>query len=83
MNIKRDFTCLRTAPIEIANCHWIIRLHNIYKIEYIRFPSPTRARKRGSAQDATKFNSVELSRFTLAIQPIMYRCHELSLQRIE
>ena len=43
----------------------------------------TRARKRGAAQDATKFNSAELSRFTPAIQPIMYRCHELSLQRIE
>ena len=24
---------------QIANCLWIIRLHNIYKIEYIRFPS--------------------------------------------
>ena len=43
----------------------------------------TRGRKRGAAQDATKFNSAELSRFTQAIQPIMYRCHELSLQRIE
>ena len=43
----------------------------------------TRARKRGAAQDATKFNSAELSRFTPAIQPIMYRCQELSLQRIE
>ena len=46
----------------------------------------TRVRKRSSAQDAAKFNSVELSRFTPrtpAIQPIMYRCHEFSLQRIE
>ena len=46
----------------------------------------TGARKRSSAQDATKFNSVELSRFkprTPAIHPIMYRCHELSVQRIE
>ena len=43
----------------------------------------TRARKRGAAPYATKFNSAELSRFTPAIQPIMYRCQELSLQRIE
>ena len=46
----------------------------------------TRVRKRSSAQDATKFNSVELSRFTPrtpAIQPIMYRCHAFRLQRIE
>ena len=35
------------------------------------------------APDATKFNSAELSRFTPAIQSIMYRCHELSLQRIK
>ena len=35
----------------------------------------TRARKRSSAQDATKFNG--------AIQPIIYRCHEFSLQRID
>ena len=39
--------------------------------------------RRGAALDATKFNSAELSRFTSAIQPIMYRCQELSLQRIE
>ena len=55
---------------------------------FIYFPlrhqrASTRARKRGSAQVATKFNNAELSRFTPAIQPIMYRCHELSLQRIE
>ena len=43
----------------------------------------THARKRGAAPYATKFNSAELSRFTPAIQPIMYRCRELSLQRIE
>ena len=43
----------------------------------------TRARKRGAAPYATKFNSAELSRFTPAIQPIVYRCQELSLQRIE
>ena len=35
----------------------------------------TRARKHSSAQDATKFNG--------AIQPIIYRCHEFSLQRID
>ena len=46
-------------------------------------PASARARKRGAAQDATKFNSAELSRFVKSIQPIMYRCHELSLQRIE
>ena len=36
-----------------------------------------------AAPYATKFNSAELSRFTPAIQPIMYRCQELSLQQIE
>ena len=44
----------------------------------------TRARKRGSAQDATKFN--RLSRFTPANSSNSAnhtRCHELSLQRIE
>ena len=41
------------------------------------------ARKRGAAQYATQFNSAELSRFTPAIQPIMYRGHELSLRRTE
>ena len=46
-------------------------------------PSSARARKRGAAPYATKFNSAELSRFTPSIQPIMYRCQELSLQRIE
>ena len=46
-------------------------------------PASARVRKRGAAQDATKFNSAELSRFTPAIQPIMYRCHKLSLQWIE
>ena len=34
-----SFNPLRNILGQIANCHWTIRLHNIYKIEYIRFPS--------------------------------------------
>ena len=78
-----------------ALSHAFIRLSHAYKSVLRRIclhfsrrhqRTSTRARKRSSAQDATKFNSVEMSRFTPrtpAIQPIMYRCHELSLQRIE
>ena len=73
----------------VALCRSFTRLSNAREsISGVYFPhrhqrASTRARKRGATQDVTKFNSAELSRFTPAIQPLMYRCHELSLQRIE
>ena len=74
------------AFIRLSNAYESVSGVSVYTFHARHQRASTRERKRSSAQDATKFNSVEFSRFTPrtpAIQPTMYRCHELSLQRIE
>ena len=73
-----------------ALSHAFIRLSNAYKSVLRRIclyfsrrhqRAPTRARKRSSAQDATKFNGAELSRFTPA--NASHSANHLPVSRIE
>ena len=77
---RRQELC-RAFP-RLSNAHESVSGVPVYT-SHAGISARQRVRKRGAAQDATKFNIAELSRFTPANQPIMYWCHELSLQRLE